>query len=356
MATRSFPSVTDQVAERLRQGMMEGRWKGFLPGRKQLAEYLGCSQWTVEEAAQRLTKEGLLVSQGAGRRRRIVLSGEGIKPRALQVKLLLYEASDRMSGYILELVHRLQHAGHEAAFAEKTMHDLGMDVSRIARFAGGSDVDAWVVISGPQDVLEWFAGQETPAFALFGRLTRIPLASTKPDKGGAMRELVDRLVDLGHRRIVMLVREERRKPGPGLVEQLFLDQLEERGIPTGPYNLPDWGDRPIEFHRMLDSLFEYTPPTALIVDQPVLCVAVLQHLASLGIKAPDDVSLACTDLSESFEWCVPSITHITWESRPFINRVVKWANNISRGKDDRRKSSTKASLVVGGTIGPAKEG
>jgi len=39
-------------------------------------------------------------------------------------------------------------------------------------------------------------------------------------------------------------------------------------------------------------------------------------------------------------------------SETMIKRLVNWANNVSRGKHDRRKSATKARLVLGGTIGP----
>ena len=132
--------------------------------------------------------------------------------------------------------------------------------------------------------------------------------------------------------------------------------MERAGLVTGSYNLPDWGDSPEAFRRILDSLFRTTPPTAVIVDQPVLCVALLQHLSRLGIAAPGDVSIACTDMSESFGWCVPAISHIAWDAPPIINRVVKWAENISRGKNDRRKGESKARLVHGGTIGPAPVG
>ncbi len=352
MANRAFATFTDQVTERLRQGMVEGRWRGTLPGRKRLAGELGCSPWTVEEALQRLAKEGLLVSPGAGSRRRIVLSEGMAKPRALRVMILLYEASDRNANYMVDLLHRLRDTGHEAIFAEKTMRDLGMNVKRIARFVEGCAADAWVVMAGSRDILEWFAGQKIPAFALFGRNSKSPLASLTLQKAEALIELADRLVNLGHRRIVILAREERRKPTPAYLEQVFLDRLEERGIPTGAYNLPDWGGSPREFRRVLDSLFRHTPPTALIVDQPSLCVAVLQHLSRLKLTAPEDVSLACTDMSDSFEWCDPSIAHIAWESRPVINRVVKWADNISRGREDRRKTASKVRLVPGGTIGP----
>jgi hypothetical protein len=62
----------------------------------------------------------------------------------------------------------------------------------------------------------------------------------------------------------MLCREERRKPQPGFVERLFLQELETRGILTGSYNLPDWGNTMEEFHAGLDSLFRISPPTALL--------------------------------------------------------------------------------------------
>lgn len=355
MASKTLSTFTDQVTEQLRQGMASGRWQKALPGRKRLAEELGCSPWTIEEAVERLTREGVLVSPGAGHKRRIVLSKVHAQPRPLRVLILLYEESDRLASYMVDILHRLQSTGHEAIFAEKTMRELGMDIGRIRRFVEKTEADAWVVMAGPRSVLEWFSEQETPTLALFGRNRTTTLASLTLQKSEAMIELADRLVDLGHERIVILAREERRKPTPAFLEQLFLDRLNERGISTGSYNLPDWGDSAKEFRKVLDSLFKYTPPTALIVDQPPLCVAVMQHLSRLRLSAPDDVSLACTDWSESFEWFDPDITHIAWDPRPVIRRVVKWADNISRGKDIRRKYNSKVRLVLGGTIGPVAE-
>lgn len=356
MSKKALSSLTDQVSEQLYQGMLEGRWRGTLPGRDRLAAELGCSHWTVEEAMQRLTKQGLLVPQGAGRRRRIVLPEGAFKPRKLRVMILLYEESDRKASYLVDLLHRLRDTGHDAIFADKTMRYLGMDVERVARFAGKMEVDAWIVMAGSRDVLAWFAGQPLPTLALFGQNIHSSLASISLDKPAALIDLANHLVQLGHQRIVILVREERRRPTPAYLEQLFLDRLEELGIPTGPFNLPDWGDSPREFHQNLDALFRTTPPTALIVDQPSLCLAVLQHLSKLGMSSPDDVSLACTDQSEFFEWCDPGITHFCWDISPVISRVVKWADNISRGKVDHRKSAQKVKLVLGGTIGAVPSG
>ncbi len=353
MSLKKFSSLTDQVTDLLREGMTDGRWLETLPGRDSLAEELGCSHWTIETAMQRLSKEGLLVSQGPGRKRRIVLSQIAPRPTSLRVKILLYEAWDRKADYLLSLVSRLHDEGHDAEFTYKTMEELGMDVNRIARYVETVEADAWIVIAGPLDVLQWFATQPFPAFALFGRLTEVALPSFAVTKAVALRNLVDRLVDLGHRRIVMIVREERRKPVPGRLEELFLDSLQNKGIPTGTYNLPDWGDNPEELRLAIDSLFRHTPPTALIVAQPQLFFAVMQHLSSLKISTPEDVSLACTDTSMNFDWCVPEVTHIHWDSRSALRRLLKWARNVSRNKDDHKKNATNARLVIGGTIGPA---
>lgn len=351
MPSIRFSSVTEQVVQVLRDGLRQGRWRGSMPGRITLAAELGVNHKTVKAALKLLEDEGLLVSRGAGREREISRSVD-FTSSSLRVAILLYEPADRQMHYIVDLRHQLAEAGHVARYAEKTLCELGMDVNRIARLVEKTQADAWVVVAGSRDVLEWFAARPTPAFALFGRLMQVPLAGTSPKKAGALHELIDRLVALGHRRIVMLVREERRKPEPGFFERLYLDHLESCGIQTSAYNLPDWGDGPEELQRGLDSLFRHTPPTALIIGDVLLFFAVQQHLARLGLLAPEHVSLACTDANPSFEWCRPTIAHIDWDFRPLIKRVVNWANHVSGGKDDRRKSSSKARFVIGGTIGP----
>lgn len=334
--------------------MTEGRWDGTLPGRDRLAKELGCSSGTVEEAMQRLSREGLLVSQGSGRPRKIVLSGKVKRASTFRVSVLCYEKSDLQGHPVLNtLKSQLQNAGYDASFASKAMLDLEMNVERIARYVEKTDTDAWVVIAGSREVLEWFSEYSTPAFALYGRAANIPLASTGPRKAGTLTKLIDRLYGLGHRRMVMLAREERRKPVPGVFERLFFEKLKEKNIQTSSYNLPDWSDDSEGLCRAIDSLFQHTPPTAIIADEPAVLMAVLQHMGRLGIRVPEQVSLACLEDSLVFNWCFPAITHITWDPNSLIRRVVKWADNVSQGKEDHRKTLINARLVLGGTLGPA---
>jgi DNA-binding LacI/PurR family transcriptional regulator len=252
--------------------------------------------------------------------------------------------------------HRLMNAGHFASFAPKTLVELGMNIDKIANLVEKTPADAWVVSSGSREVLEWFAGHHLPTFAFAGRRRSVRIASTGPDKETAMKALMKRLVELGHRRIVMLAREVCRKPIPGRFERVFLDELTTHGIQRGDYNMPNWQETSDGLKQILQSLFQHTPPTALIIGEPSTFIAVQQHLAQWGILAPRDVSLVCDDPDPVFAWCQPTVAHINWDGIPVAKRVVRWADNISRGKDDRRQTSIKAELVEGGTLGPAPMG
>ena len=344
-------SITAQVAEHLRDGIVTGRWQGKMPGRDQLSGELGASPRTVQGALEMLEKEGLLRRQGVGRQRLITME-EAPRPTALRVRILPYEKDTMKIDYIVDLRHQLEEAGHHAAFSVKTLQDLGMNPERIAQYVKQTPADAWVVVSGSREVLLWFASQPVPVFALFGRLKESPLAGVGPRKSVVVQEVVRRLVELGHRRIVMMSREDRRKPAPGFVERLFLEELERLGIKTGRYNLPDWGNTKEEFHVGLENLFRVSPPTALLLPYAALFVAAEKHLARRGVVAPRDISLVCLDPDPIFAWCQPEVSHICWDSGPIVKAVLRWVENISRGREDRRSVSTPAKFIEGGTIGP----
>jgi DNA-binding LacI/PurR family transcriptional regulator/biotin operon repressor len=346
-------SASEQVAEQLRAELLSTRWTETMPGEDKLIAQLGVGRETVRAAVRQLEEEGLLVPQGPGKRRLIVLPKD-LAPQTMRIAILLYDPDERKIDYLQSLKQLLGEAGHTAFFAPKTLVELGMKVERVGNLVKATGADAWVVVAGPRPVLEWFSAQPFPVFGLHGRIVHVPIASTGAKRIPALKTVVRRLVSLGHRRIVMVSREERRKPKPGFVEQAFLDELEAHGIPTGSYNLPDWEETPAGYLRLLDSLFFLSPPTALLIDGTPITVATLQHFAKRGIVTPRDVSLVCMDPEPAFSWCDPIISHFTYDSRPMIRRIVRWADNVARGKDDRRKSSTLAKFVEGGTIGPAK--
>ena len=348
-------SASEQVAAHLRNEILRGSLSGTMPGANRLATELGINHKTVETAMRQLEEEGLLVSLGRGIPRQIKLPRGKKTETAMKIAFLDYDDQDKQQDYMIHLHHRLAEAGHHSFYHPQSLIKLGMKASRLRKMVKNTEAGAWVVGAGSSEVLRWFSEQTVPAFALFGRMNGLPIAGTKPDKATPIADATRQLIALGHRRISLLAQTARRLPEPGYIERVFLEELKSHGIPISTYNLPDWDDNIEGFQQALEALFQATPPTALILDEAPLLIAAQQFLLNRGLRVPQDVSLICTDNDPHFSWCIPSIAHIHWDNRPVINRVVKWADNVSRGKKDISQELTLAEFIVGGTIGVAKE-
>jgi DNA-binding LacI/PurR family transcriptional regulator len=345
-------TAPEQVAAHLRGEILGGRWRLHMPGEDRLIAELGIGRHTAKTALKLLEDEGLLRNEGIGKQRRVLLPEGGIVRKGMRVRVLLYGREDVTSAYNADLIDQLHRAGMRASHAVKSLCDLGMNVGRVARFVAKTPTDAWVVVSGSREVLEWFAGQSIPSIAMFGRFTGLPIAATSPRIAPAMIKAVRQLVELGHRRIVMLAGEERRKPFPALLEQLFLKELAAQGITVGKYHLPDWDNHADGLRRCLDSMFLHTPPTAILCGETRIFVAAQQYLARRGIQAPEQVSLVCSDPDPSFAWCKPAVSHFYWDYKPVVRRIVRWAEKMAQGKEDKRQILFESEFVEGGTIGP----
>jgi DNA-binding LacI/PurR family transcriptional regulator/predicted transcriptional regulator len=345
-----------QMAEHLKSEILRGRWRKEMPGVIRLSAELGVNRTTVEAGLRLLENQGLLVPRGPGKQRQIVLS-ENFPEPGIRVTILPYQQNDTTDQLIVGLRHELDNSGFSARFAPKSLADLGMRPAAVAKLIEKTDSDAWIVFSGSREVLECFEASGVPTFAMFGQRSGLDIAGAGPDKVPALRIAVRRLLELGHRRISLIVGRELREPNPGPFASAFLSELEHHGIPVNPaYNLPDWGDSGDGLRRCLDSLFRLTAPTALILDQAILLHTAQAHLARKGILGPGQVSLVCADPDPSFSWAEPSVAHIRWEPRDVAKRAVRWANRVARGMEDTRQTFTRARFIEGGTIGPSPRG
>jgi DNA-binding LacI/PurR family transcriptional regulator len=352
----SVLSAVEQVAAHLRVEISQGRWIGTIPGADCLAAELGVNRKTMEAALRQLELENLLINQGRRRGRLIKLPAGAPPKTTLRVAILTHATSDLEEDYIFSLRYALEKAGHDTLIPGKTMNDFKLDVGRLGRLVKQTAAEAWVVVAGSREVLEWFIAQEVPTFALFGRRAGLAITGTGPDMLTVYLAATRRLIALGHRRIVNIVRNERRTPILGTIERAFCAELESHGISTGPYNLPNWEETGEGLEKLLRSLFHASPPTALILDEAAVFIAALQFLARRKIQVPEDVSLFCGSNDPTFSLCVPAISHIRWDHRPAVRSIVRWANHVAHGKDDRRQTLSPAEFVIGGTIGPARGG
>jgi DNA-binding LacI/PurR family transcriptional regulator len=313
---------------------------------------LGVNHKTVEAALAKMEREGILVSRGSRRARGIVPGAKITGARSLRLAIVLFEPEEARTDYMIEIRHELSEAGHSPFLADKCCVDFDSTPEGIARYVNSVRADAWLLQSAPRAALEWFAVDTRPTFALFGTHADLDLADASPLTATAYQTAVRALTARGHRRIVLLARPMRKIPKPGMPEKAFLESLAECGVTVGDYHFPLWENTKEGFLGCLDSIFKLTPPTALIVQELVLFAAVQQFLAQRGLRSPDDVSLICTDPDPHFAWQEPSVAHFGMDSRPWVAHAVRWAANISQGKDYRRKISSKVDFIEGGTLGP----
>ncbi len=349
MAGLNLRTHAEQAADFLQQEILRGRWSDWMPGVLSLETELGVNRNTLEAAMKLLEARQILVATGVGRRRRIEVKSEA---RAMRIGILAFDSEALGLDYFVHMNHKLQDAGYTSFFARETICDLGMNVGRMERLVRREAADAWLVISGTKPMLEWFQQRGIPVFAIFGRRFGLDVAAVGIDKVPAMHQAVDMLADMGHQRMVWLAHRLRRLPVPGRLERMFLSRLQERGIPTGPYNLPDWDDTTEGLHQCLLNLFRYSPPTVILADEASQYLATVQFCANQGLRIPQDVSLLCTDTNPVFQWLQPAVTRIEWAPAPVIRQVLRWVHELSRGKDLRRHVEVPAKLVLGGTTGP----
>lgn len=342
-------TVTVQATDHMRERILSGQWKHSLPGRDRLAVELGVSHMTIGRALAQLEEEGLVISQGEGLPRLVAERKPKQESRVLHIAVLRFEAEDTQLYFVVDFVHQLREAGHYVAYADKTMSGLNMDVKRVAKLVNKIKADAWIVISGSKPILQWFAAQPFPCFGLFGQIMNLPIAGAGPRKKSAYEAAARRLVELGHKRIVLLSRWAREIPHLNV----FYEALKTLNVPVGDYNMPCFNDTPEDLQRCLSSLFATTPPTAIVAMNSEIFMAVQQFVARRNLLCPERVSIMCGDPDPSYIWCIPSIAHISWESEPWVRRIVRWADNISKGKSDTRQTITNAEFVDGGTFGRA---
>jgi DNA-binding LacI/PurR family transcriptional regulator len=337
-------TFVDQVAVSLREGLRQGRWTGTMPGRDRLAQELGVNGRTVDRALVQLEREGLLTSQGTGRPRRITKSRRKSQAQ-MRISAILYEQVDSQSDLIVELRQQMRSAGYDLHFAPRTLVELKHDPQRVLKLVEENPGNAWIIQAASRPVLEALSQSSHHVFSLFGAMTGLPLAGAGVDMVPTLREALHILFDLGHRRIVMLAREERQKTGHSIFEKALLEELEQKGVQTGPYHIPEWSNTARGLKQCLDGLFQVTPPTAIFVNDALHYLAVKNYLADQGGPIFRKVALICVTHDPRFDWCIPPVPHFRWHHRFIVRSVVRWANDISRGKENRAQRLTPSRLI-----------
>lgn len=353
-------SVIEQTANHLRQGICEIRWGGRFPGVPAITRECEVSANVARAAVRLLEAEGWLEPAGHGRRRRIASAKDGAtSARILRVGIFLREPMAGLDpGFhdaLLQIVHRLEESGHAVFFAPKTQTELSHSLPRLKRMVEEQQTDAWIVVDGTKAFLSWFAERKAPTLAIGGQIDDLPISTVGPHMMPAGRAAMQRLIELGHRRVVLICTcNERAGAGrPDHTVGAALSTLAACGVKISPFNLPEWDETPAGLQTLLHALFRVTPPTALVIMRPTWATGVLSFLASRGLRVPQQVSIVGYGLEALNPWHSPALAYLCAEDVPVVRRTVRWVRQVARGVTSPRHFTYPGVFVDGPSIGPA---
>lgn len=317
------------------------------------------SKQIIREALRILEEEGSIEFCGAGKRRRIILNRNSVKgAKSLRIAVMLHDSLERENAHncriLLELREAIESSGHSCVFVQDNITQIGANTSRISRLAKQTRADAWILFQATAIVIEWFLAQQLPTFALGGRYVGLPVASSASNNWPAIQSVVELLAKNGHRRIVWVIPSFFRKPELGPTCVKFLTLLKDLGLPASTYNLPYYESTTDGIVKLMDDLFRFTPPTAMMFLDQGEFVAAFLYLTRMGLEIPRDVSLLCMTSDPILNLIRPRIARFDWPEKEHVRRIMRWVQSLVIGKSDLKQITFDTQLWVGDSIGPVK--
>jgi DNA-binding LacI/PurR family transcriptional regulator len=355
-------SAAEQTAAHLKDWLLNKNATNQIPGVDRLSLELGVSRDTVRRALVLLEKSGLIRSGGKGKPRVIVndsaLDGEQpTKSKALRVNIFPDMNMEHFASYLvthaLQLQRQLTDAGCNCQFTDRTLADFDHQPQRISRYVAANEADVWIVMAASSDVLEWFEKQSFVTIAWGGRHRHLSLPGSGTNLVPAIREATRHLISLGHRRIAYLAPPIIRQPSISTSGQAFLEELNTRGVSAASsYHLPEFSSDPHGIEVALKEMFRVTPPTALIVGMHSYHLTVLSFLRQNNLRVPEDVSIVAGYMDAKLDWMFPRQAHFHLQMDKIIRRIVKWIEDVIRGKRPDGCAIYDAAYFSGPSVGP----
>lgn len=192
---------------------------------------------------------------------------------------------------------------------------------------------------------------------LFGRTVEGQKTDTITiDNVSAARQVTNYLMDLGHTRIGSITGPLHLTTGRGRLDGM-LDAMRARGLEPAPNHVRSGEFREDAAYSVARELLtQPEPPTALYIANGVMALGVMRALVDLGIKCPDDISIASTDTIPGIGGLRPRLTRTEHPVIDMTNEALRLlVDRINRGGNtDPRNVVFQPSLVVGESCGPLR--
>jgi LacI family transcriptional regulator len=172
------------------------------------------------------------------------------------------------------------------------------------------------------------------------------------DNYGAMFEACSHLIAVGHRRILMLVRQRQLSVTIDRVNGLN-GAVRESGKDVEARVVECSYDETLFMARIGPELASDQRPTAIIVSNSTLAIWTLRAFAAMNISCPADISLLAIDEPEWADLVHPSLSLIRPPTRTMA--FTAWElllQRMTQGADEPQHVEFKAEIVLRHSVGP----
>ena len=202
------------------------------------------------------------------------------------------------------------------------------------------------------------AGRATPT-VLFGRsFDDNRFDAVMIDNFSAAQQATNYLIDLGHRRIGAIAGPLNVSTGKGRIEGMHAAlaakglKLDSRFVRPGEFR------EEVAYSAARSLLSQPDRPTALYVANGLMALGVMRAISDLGLRCPNDVSVASTDNIPGVRGLRPVLTRTEHPLVDMVNEAVRLLmDRIKNGRDGEGRTVVfPSSLVVGDSCAPHKQG
>jgi LacI family transcriptional regulator len=208
--------------------------------------------------------------------------------------------------------------------------------------------------SATQHVQRDLDGKPMPT-VLFGRTVDDEQSDTVTiDNVSAGKQVTSYLLDLGHRRIGSITGPLQLTTGRGRLDGM-LQAMQARGVAPLQQHIRSGEFREDAAYSVARHLLEQPDrPTALYVANGVMALGVMRAIADLGLKCPEDISIASTDTIPGIGGLRPRLTRTEHPVTDMTNEALRLlVDRISNGAElPPRNVVFQPALVVGESCAP----
>jgi DNA-binding LacI/PurR family transcriptional regulator len=321
--------LVDQVADLLQREIAKGAWQGWLPSGRELSEQLNVNRRTLRLAAHALCERGILETVPRQGIRIVATPAPAAHPVEQPVVGLLIADSHAPRSFNFEGVHA---ALQELFFQNEIRFSVhhGRQYFRrdptepLEHLVERHPSHCWVLRSANARVQQWFADRRLPV-VIWGRCqSKVNLPSVSINLTATTRYAVGALLGLGHRRLALFAEQSPSR----ITRDAFLDSLRSchhadvHGVAVeheaNPRSIKAALERCVRLHR----------PTAILVTRTYCYVAVMAHLARMGIRVPQDISVISRDDDPLYEFMLPRPSHFTFTADAFAKQLYTMCEKV----------------------------